>query len=64
MVANWKVKRDCPVLDLLTRSPWPLSVEDISRVLEIDDITAVKVLRLLRDAGRARLMSDGKWEIR
>lgn len=58
-----KRQSDCPLIDLLTKSPWPLSIEDIAGVLDVDEITAVLALRLLRDAGRARLTSDGKWEI-
>ncbi len=64
MVAISAVKQDCPILDLLTKSPWPLSVSDIARVLDVDEITAAMALRLLRNAGRATLMSDGKWRIR
>lgn len=55
--------KDCPIMSLLTASPWPLSVEDIARVLEVDEVTAVLALRLLRQAGRARPTSDGKWII-
>lgn len=56
-------KNDCMVMDLLRKSPWPLSIEDIAIALDVDEKTAAMALRLLRDAGRARLNGD-KWEIR
>lgn len=53
----------CPLLSLLTRSPWPLNVPDIARVLEIDEITAAMALKLLRDAGLAHFSGTG-WTIK
>ncbi len=49
------------LLDLLMARP--LSIEDIARVLRIDEVTAALVLRLLRDAGRVRLETNGKWTV-
>ncbi len=53
---------NCPLISLLKKSPWPLSVSDIAQVLEVDEGTAAMALRLLEAAGRARL-NGGKWVI-
>lgn len=49
------IKDYCPLLSLLRSSPWPLSVNDIAKVLDVDDKTAALALKMLRDAGKARL---------
>lgn len=56
------IRESCPLLTLLRSSPWPLSVPDIARTLDVDDITAALALRTLREAGRARLVGC-LWEI-
>lgn len=51
------------IIGLLKESPWPLGIPDIARVLRIDEVTACKALRLLRDAGRATVSTGGGWVI-
>jgi hypothetical protein len=60
--APTQLSDSCPLLDLLKKSPWPLSVPEIAMVLEVDEVAAVMALRLLRQAGRARLKGH-LWEI-
>lgn len=55
---------DCPLIELLSSSPWPLSLEDIARTLRVDDRCAAMALKLLRDAGRARITPDDRWIVR
>lgn len=52
----------CPILTLLRASPWPLDVSDIARTLDVDDVTAAEALRLLIQAGKARL-AGCRWVI-
>lgn len=48
-------------LELLMASRWGLTLEDIARVLELDEHHAAIVLRTLRDAGAVRLCGC-RWE--
>jgi len=56
-------KNQCIVIDLLKRSPWPLTVSEIAIMLGCDEATAAMALKLLRDAGRAKLNGD-RWVIK
>lgn len=47
------------IIDLLTASPWPLTVTDIASALDCDELTAVDALRLMRQHGRATLAPGG-----
>lgn len=58
------MSQNCPLIALLTASPWPLSVCDIANTLEVDEGTAAMALKLLSEAGRASLTTNGKWLIR
>jgi Mn-dependent DtxR family transcriptional regulator len=48
------------VIERLRSSPWPLSVCEIATLLDVDDGTAAMTVKLLADAGLARLNGD-RW---
>lgn len=55
-------KNDCWVIEVLRKSPWPLTVPEIAGLLEVDEGTAAMALKLLADAGRAKL-EGCRWRI-
>jgi hypothetical protein len=55
-------KNDCWVIEVLKKSPWPLTVSEIADLLQVDDGTAAMALKLLADAGRAKLQGC-RWQI-
>ena len=55
-------KDDCWVIEVLRKSPWPLTVSEIADLLDVDDGTAAMALNLLAEAGRAKLQGC-RWQI-
>lgn len=46
--------------ELLTRSPWPLTADEVAAVLEVDVDTARRALELLKTSGSA-VEVDGRY---
>jgi hypothetical protein len=51
-------------LDIILALTQPCSTVDIATALDCPDSTAAWILRALRDAGWAKIETDGRWTVR
>lgn len=64
-LALQRAARMCEAVQKLVSSPWPLTMPDVAMLLEVDEQTAGKIIKVMRDAGRARLDGvNGRWIFR
>jgi DNA-binding IclR family transcriptional regulator len=52
------------IIDVIVELTQPVSVPDIATALDISDAWAAEVLEMYREAGFAKLETDGRWTIR